>query len=149
MARRRYRMTPARRAALRKAQLASAQKRKAQARSQKRKKVAKRVAIGTIVTGAAGVGGRAIYGHRISGARPAGPPSYTRAIRPARVRGNPLNDYRKTYDRKKRRWVSVPPGGVFKVPGVQFRPRATHVQRLRPEYDAKRRKAYAKAKRKK
>ena len=142
MAARRYRMTPARRAALRKAQLASARKRK-------RKKVVKRVRIGASVTALAGVGTAAYAGHQLRRTAPTQTYPSSRALGPARVRGNPLNYHAKTYDRKNRRWVSVPRGGAYRVPGGQFRPRAVHVQKLRPEYDAKRRATYAANRRKK
>lgn len=137
---RRYKMTPARRAALRKAQLASAKKRRRKAR-------VKRAVYGAGVIGLTGLAGAGVYGHKLLAGGPTAPrPTYpsSRALGPARVRGNPLSEHRMTYDRKNKRWVQMPRGGTFKVPGNQFRPRATHVQRLRPKYDAQRRSAYRK-----
>lgn len=137
---RRYKMTPARRAALKKAQAASARKRAAR---RKRKLIVKRTAYGAGVVGLTGLAGAAVYGHKLLSGGPRNAYPSSRALMPARARGNPLNEFAKTYDRKNKRWVSVPNKGVYKVKGGQFRPRATHVQRLRPAYDAKRRTAYA------
>ena len=147
MARRRYKMTPARRAALRKAQLASAQKRKAAAKKQRRKLIAKRTAYGAGVVGLTGLAGAAVYGNKLVRGGPRNAYPSSRALGAARARGNPMNEFAKTYDKKQGRWVSVPNKGVYKVPGGTFRPRARHVQRQRLDYDAKRRAAYA-AKRK-
>lgn len=145
-----YRMTARRRAALRKAQLAAARKRKLQRR---RRVVGAGIALGT------GALAAAVVGRKIVGA-----PKTVTTVRPqqaltarkTRPRGNPPG-YRKTWDKKNNRWKSVPPGGVFKVPtnkehggnfGPNGRPTATHVQKLRPAYDAQRRKQYAQAKKK-
>jgi len=142
-----YRMTARRRAALRKAQAAAARKRKLQRR---RRVVGAGIALGTGALAVAVVGRKIVGGPKtVTATRP----QQALTARKTRPRGNPPG-YRKTWDAKNNRWRSVAPGGVFKVPtnkenGGNFgRPTATHVQKLRPAYDAQRRKQYAQAKKK-
>lgn len=138
---RRYRMTPARRAALRKAQLASARKRK-------RAKIKRRVVRSVAGVGAVtGVATASVYGHKLKGrTRPEQVAGKTypssRALGAARVRGNPQNAHITIPHKKGAKWTfEKRTKGVFKVPGqTTFEYRAPrHIKRNRPDYDRSRR----------